>query len=51
MTIESLPKKMNRMPVDRIPLTPPVIQPLPADIDRPRWSVMIPVYNCAVYLK
>lgn len=39
------------MPVDRIPLTPPVIQSLPADVDRPRWSVMIPVYNCAAYLK
>jgi glycosyltransferase involved in cell wall biosynthesis len=49
--IESLPKKMNRMPVDRIPLSPPVIQPLPAGINRPRWSVMIPVYNCATYLK
>lgn len=38
------------MPVDRIPLSPPAIKPLPAHINRPRWSVMIPVYNCAGYL-
>lgn len=37
--------------MERIPLAPPVIQPLPAHINRPRWSVMIPVYNCGIYLK
>lgn len=39
------------MPMERIPLLPPVIRPLPAGISRPRWSVMIPVYNCAAYLE
>lgn len=29
----------------------PVIAPLPASILRPRWSVMIPTYNCADYLR
>lgn len=31
---------------DRIPHSPPHIDPVPADIARPLWSVMIPVYNC-----
>ena len=34
----------------RIPERPPLIQPVPQDIKRPMWSVMIPVYNCADYL-
>jgi GT2 family glycosyltransferase len=35
----------------RIPCTPPHIPPLSVeDTDRPLWSVMIPVYNCAQYL-
>ncbi len=37
--------------MDRIPLTPPVIKPISANISRPLWSVMIPVYNCSHYLK
>lgn len=31
--------------------SPPVICPLPATEDRPVWSVMIPVYNCAHFLQ
>lgn len=34
----------------RIPSSPPHIPPLPVDIKRPTWSVMIPVYNCSKYL-
>jgi len=30
--------------------SPPLIPPLPAGIPRPRWSVMIPVYNCSGFL-
>lgn len=29
----------------------PVIRPLSSDIQRPLWSVMIPVYNCRYYLR
>lgn len=36
---------------DRIPQSPPVILPVPAGESRPRWSVMIPVYNCIGYLE
>ena len=39
------------MPEIRIPVAPPVILPLPAGTSRPKWSVMIPVYNCADYLR
>ncbi|MCB0168776.1 MAG: glycosyltransferase family 2 protein, partial [Anaerolineae bacterium] len=31
--------------------TIPTITPLKADIHRPLWSVMIPTYNCADYLR
>jgi glycosyltransferase involved in cell wall biosynthesis len=34
----------------RIPSTPPVIRPLEPANERPLWSVMIPVYNCAKFL-
>lgn len=36
-----------------IPADPavPRIEPLPAGIKRPLWSVMIPTYNCARYLR
>jgi glycosyltransferase involved in cell wall biosynthesis len=30
---------------------PPRIAPVPEGIHRPRWSVMIPTYNCAKYLR
>jgi GT2 family glycosyltransferase len=33
-----------------IPSSPPVIKPLPSGLERPFWSVMVPVYNCAQYL-
>ncbi|MDF2188463.1 glycosyltransferase [Paraflavitalea sp. CAU 1676] len=36
---------------DRIPLSPPVIEPLQAAASRPLWSVMIPAYNCITYLR
>jgi glycosyltransferase involved in cell wall biosynthesis len=35
----------------RIPDSPPEISPLDTSIVRPTWSVMIPVYNCARYLR
>jgi glycosyltransferase involved in cell wall biosynthesis len=35
---------------DRIPQRPPEIKPVPPDVDRPLWSVMIPAYNCSRYL-
>lgn len=36
---------------DRIPEIPPIIQPVGKELQRPLWSVMIPAYNCARYLK
>lgn len=36
---------------DRIPEQPPVILPVDPDVQRPLWSVMIPVYNCLFYLQ
>jgi glycosyltransferase involved in cell wall biosynthesis len=35
---------------ERIPQQPPLIKPVPEHISRPRWSVMIPAYNCSEYL-
>jgi glycosyltransferase involved in cell wall biosynthesis len=35
---------------DRIPQTPPEIKPVPGQLRRPMWSVMIPCYNCSSYL-
>ncbi|NJM70293.1 MAG: glycosyltransferase [Scytonema sp. RU_4_4] len=29
----------------------PVIPPVPKEVPRPLWSVMIPTYNCAAYLR
>ncbi|WP_207534009.1 glycosyltransferase family 2 protein [Desertivirga arenae] len=37
--------------MQRIPSEPPKIEPLPKDIKRPLWSVMIPAYNCSKYLQ
>lgn len=37
--------------LERTPKSPPQITPLPADPDRPKWSVMIPSYNCIHYLR
>ena len=34
-----------------MPLSFPSIAPVPSHVHRPRWSVMIPTYNCAEYLK
>ena len=36
--------------MQRIPESPPIILPVPNDIIRPLWSIMIPAYNCATYL-
>lgn len=36
---------------DRVPDSPPVIKPVDSTVVRPLWSVMIPTYNCANYLK
>ena len=36
---------------DRIPDSPPAIQPIDKSIQQPTWSVMIPAYNCARYIK
>jgi len=38
-------------PLARIPSTPPVIGPVASHVPRPRWSVMIPAYNCLPYLR
>lgn len=35
----------------RTPQTPPIIKPIPDSGQRPRWSVMIPAYNCIGYLR
>lgn len=37
--------------VVRVPSSPPEIKPLPAGTIRPLWSVMIPAYNCSVFLE
>lgn len=36
--------------MNRIPLSPPSIAPVSDGVRRPRWSVMIPAYNCAGFL-
>lgn len=36
---------------ERFPTTAPLIASLPDSPDRPLWSVMIPVYNCAAFLR
>lgn len=37
--------------LERIPKSPPKIEPLANDVNRPLWSVMIPSYNCINYLR
>lgn len=39
------------MSLDRTPQFPPLILPLEEDNKRPLWSVMVPTYNCSLYLK
>lgn len=36
---------------ERIPSTPPIIDQMPAHVHRPRWSVMIPTYNCMAFIQ
>src|SRR5690554_6924401 len=38
------------MALDRIPEKPPVIPARDGALGHPTWSVMIPVYNCSLYL-
>lgn len=37
--------------MERILKNPPAIHPLASAHDRPRWSVMVPVYNCSAFLR
>lgn len=37
--------------LERTPNTPPLISPVPIYKNRPRWSVMIPTYNCLAFLQ
>jgi glycosyltransferase involved in cell wall biosynthesis len=49
-----LTKATGRPKTERIEesdLPPPHIDPVPVGIERPLWSVMIPTYNCAKYLR
>ncbi|TCS90119.1 glycosyltransferase involved in cell wall biosynthesis [Anseongella ginsenosidimutans] len=46
---ETPPETAKAIP--RIPHNPPEILPVPAGEARPRWSVMIPVFNCIGYLE
>jgi len=41
----------DQLILERIPSTPPVIQPVASHLHRPLWSVMIPAYNCLAYLE
>src|SRR5205085_8247373 len=36
---------------NRIPQEPPIIAPLSDLVKRPKWSVMIPTFNCIHYLR
>jgi glycosyltransferase involved in cell wall biosynthesis len=36
---------------NRTPQKPPLILPVPENVKRPLWSIMIPAYNCIQYLK
>lgn len=40
----------NHIDDERILTRPPKVDPVPEGISRPRWSVMIPVFNCSRYL-
>jgi glycosyltransferase involved in cell wall biosynthesis len=35
----------------RVLTSPPAVSPVDSDVKRPKWSVMIPVYNCGQYLR
>jgi glycosyltransferase involved in cell wall biosynthesis len=49
---DPMANQASRLPqLTREEMTPPVIQPVPPGIKRPRWSVMIPTYNCARFLR
>lgn len=40
------------MKIEQVLMDPyPVIAPVPPEVVRPFWSIMIPVYNCARYLR
>jgi glycosyltransferase involved in cell wall biosynthesis len=42
---------MENQDFHRIPAHPPSISRIDSDLERPTWSIMIPVYNCGSYLK
>jgi glycosyltransferase involved in cell wall biosynthesis len=46
-----MPAINNSPTAERIPILPPVIVPVSNHISRPIWSVMIPTYNCLIYLQ
>ena len=37
------------LPMERIPQSPPIVASVP-DVARPQWSVIIPTYNCRLFL-
>ena len=47
----NIEKKIRKLVGDFDPaLSPPSIVPVPKGLHRPKWSVMIPTFNCANYL-
>ena len=42
---------VDKIDEDRLLQAPPMVSPVPAGVKRPRWSVMIPVYNCSHFLR
>ena len=39
------------LPREKIPKSPPSIQPVSSEGPRPLWSVMVPVFNCSGFLR
>jgi len=42
---------VNKNGLVHSPVGPPRIEPVPEGVSRPLWSVMIPTFNCAKYLR
>ncbi len=42
---------MAQLNHERIPNSPPPITAVDDNVERPLWSIMIPVYNCSAFLK
>jgi len=49
MNLEKIQAKL--LPGFNVKAQPPKIDPVPEGLPRPQWSVMIPAYNCADYLR